>query len=112
MTYQSVHQMKWQPKTLVVIQAELKQLAQKYVPEKDMVSVQNFLEIKSYYPASFSQTDCFFSRAIFTWFRVYWNEPDQTKTEACFFICQECSRIANNGNGIIAATSGETRSRD
>ena len=50
MTYQSVHQMKWQPKTLVVIQAELKQLAQKYVPEKDMVSVQNFLEIKSYYP--------------------------------------------------------------
>lgn len=49
-TYQSVHQMKWQPKTLVVIQAELKQLAQKYVPEKDMVSVQNFLEIKSYYP--------------------------------------------------------------
>lgn len=41
-TYQSVHQMKWQPKTLVVIQAELKQLAQKYVPEKDMVSVQNF----------------------------------------------------------------------
>ncbi|GEJ78540.1 PTS lactose transporter subunit IIBC [Enterococcus faecalis] len=49
-TYKSVHQMKWQPKTLVVIQAELKQLAQKYVPEKDMVSVQNFLEIKSYYP--------------------------------------------------------------
>ncbi|EGO2629251.1 PTS transporter subunit EIIC [Enterococcus faecalis] len=49
-TYQSVHQMKWQPKTLVVIQAGLKQLAQKYVPEKDMVSVQNFLEIKSYYP--------------------------------------------------------------
>lgn len=49
-TYQSVHQMKWHPKTLVVIQAELKQLAQKYVPEKDMVSVQNFLEIKSYYP--------------------------------------------------------------
>ena len=49
-TYQSVHQMKWQPNTLVVIQAELKQLAQKYVPEKDMVSVQNFLEIKSYYP--------------------------------------------------------------
>lgn len=49
-TYQSVHQMKWQPKTLVVIQAELKQLAQKYVPEKDMVSVQIFLEIKSYYP--------------------------------------------------------------
>lgn len=49
-TYQSVHQMKWQPKTLVVIQAELQQLAQKYVPEKDMVSVQNFLEIKSYYP--------------------------------------------------------------
>lgn len=49
-TYQSVHQMKWQPKTLVVIQAELNQLAQKYVPEKDMVSVQNFLEIKSYYP--------------------------------------------------------------
>ena len=27
-TYKSVHQMKWQPKTLVVIQAELKQLAQ------------------------------------------------------------------------------------
>ena len=49
-TYKSVHQMKWQPKRLVVIQAELKQLAPKYIPEKDMVSVQNFLEIKSYYP--------------------------------------------------------------
>ena len=48
-TYKSVHQMKWQPKTLVVIQAELKQLAQS-TSQKGYGECSKFLEIKSYYP--------------------------------------------------------------
>lgn len=110
-TYQPVHQMEWQPKTLVVIQAELKQLAQKYVPEKDMVSVQNFLEIKSYYPQVLAKLTASSQEQSSLGSESTGTNPTKQR-QKLVFICRECSRIANNGNGIIAATSGETRSRD
>ena len=71
-----------------------------------MVSVQNFLEIKSYYPqvlakltASSQEQSSLGSEST---------ETNPTKQiQKLVFLCRECSRMQNNGNGIIAATAAK-----